>query len=395
MAKRKAVETVEQKQVKKPTKTPNKASISICIPSSVISNKNAHNLEQKTMIAYQIAKACLIYNVSEIIVLNVPQKQDMAETTKVEPVTVGNKVLFNEDLNGDDSSTTKTKSTTKNAGRDKSHSGEDAILLASLFQFFITPPYLVKTVFSPSLNPQFKHIMPKFKHAYKLPKITTLPFMQNNEVYRDFKEGIVIPRETPKVKQRSGMKAKSPHKVTVSKYVNVGEAQAIKLEIKREVPIYSRITVDLKNRTIVSPQAAYGVTGHKSSFGYLVRLINETGEFNKVFTGAPLEQGYTRTVFVPCDDYFDKVGKVISEVERYQGDDDDDDAEEKEKGDKNLLVVLGNYWDFQRSFELDEAKDSMFAGITGVEKLFDYKLDIPRGVRIEDGVLIALTRLLE
>lgn len=70
MAKRKAESaTSEAKSTKKPTRQQTAPSISICVPSSVISSKNAYNLQQKTMIAYQIAKASLIYDVAEIIVL--------------------------------------------------------------------------------------------------------------------------------------------------------------------------------------------------------------------------------------------------------------------------------------------------------------------------------------
>ena len=46
--------------------------------------------------------------------------------------------------------------------------------------------------------------------------------MQNNQVYKDFKEGMIIPRETPLMKKKN-KKTKSDHKITVSKYVNIGE----------------------------------------------------------------------------------------------------------------------------------------------------------------------------
>ena len=414
MAKRKATEKAEQKDVKKPTKAPHpRTSISICIPSTVISNKNAHNLEQKTMICYQIAKACLIYNVAEIVVLKVPEKRMGAkgdeEQKTPSAVTVGNKVVFNEDFNP----VLDGVEQKKNKGNDKANgsfdkSKEDALLLASLLQFFITPPYLIKTVFLPHLNPHMQDILHKFKYAYKLPKITTLPFMQNNEVYRDFKEGIIIPRETPKIKAKLKSKkfrVKAPHKVTVSKYVNIGEREALELDISREIPIYLRVTVDLKNKTIVSPQRAYGVVGHESSFGYLVRVVDDG--FHKVFTKSPVVDGYNCTVFVLCDDYFNKLGKVLDEVKEYEDDEEsrqqqqaqvqEEEKEEEEKdSSKKILVVVGNYKDFQLSFEDDEeAKSTMFEGLDGVLKLFDYKLNIPLGCRTEDGVLIALTKLLE
>ncbi|KAI5962872.1 hypothetical protein CANMA_003647 [Candida margitis] len=413
MAKRKADASPEAKSTKKPTKQPTgAASVSICIPSGVISCKNAYNLQQKTMIAYQIAKASLIYNVAEIIVLKespIKQEELVAEAPvgekKQNVSTVGKKLVFDED---DTSTTSQSAETTpyKERGDEEandnvdgsnddnsSNDDDDALLLASLLQFFITPPYLVKTMFSPRLNPKFTHILPKFKYAFKLPKIPSLPFMQNNNVYQDFKEGIIIPRETPKIKSSSqkGKLVPSPHKVTVSKYANIGESEAMKLDIAREVPVYSRVTIDVRNKTIVSAKQAYGVSGYKSSFGYHVRMVNEH-QFNKVFTSSPLSDGYSQTIFVNCDDYFDKWGKTVEEEVALSP---TELGTEKKSSDKNLLMILGNYATIQRNFESDEAKSAIFEGLDSVSKLFDYRLDTPKGCKVEEATLIALTKLLQ
>lgn len=411
MVKRKAESaSSEPKPTKKPTKHQSTPSVSICIPSSVISYKNAYNLQQKTMIAYQIAKASLIYDVSEIIVLKeLPIKHEKEEEKekhgngggKKEAMSaVGKKVVFNEDNeNGASSSLqpvpltdTKPKEETPSEAVDNdANEDDDALLLASLLQFFITPPYLIKTMFLPRLNPKFTSILSKFKYAFKLPKIPNLPFMQNNNVYEHFKEGIIIPRETPKIKSKTD-KSKlvpSPHKVTVSKYVNIGEPEAMKLDIAREVPVYSRVTIDVRNKTIVSARDAYGTHGHKLSFGYHVRMVNET-QFNKVFTNSPLSDGYSQTIFVNCDDYFDKWSKTVDQVPSFE--------EKKSRGNDgndNLLIILGNCGTIQQNFENDEAKELMFEGLDSVLKLFDYRLDIPKGCKIEDAVLIALTKLLQ
>ncbi|KAI5965672.1 uncharacterized protein KGF55_001034 [Candida pseudojiufengensis] len=383
MAKRKAeYKTSEtEKPTKKPTKSKNHASISICIPSTVISNKNAYNLEQKTFIVYQIAKACLIYNVSEIIVINVPEDRKSEEKEEIkEEVKIGNKVVFNENISNNES---KSKSE-----QDDDDAQGDGLLLASLLQFFITPPYLIKTMFSSTLNKKFKFILNKFKYAFKLPKITTLPFMSNNSVFKDFKEGIIIPRETPKIKNKKGIKIKSPHKIKVSKYVNIGESKPLKLNIEREIPIYSRVTVDLKNQTIINPEKAYGLTGYKSSFGYYVRLIN-SNQFNKVFTGSPIESGYSKTIFVNCDDYFNKVDNS-GILENLKSIEEDTDL----KKDENVLLILGNYNTIQDSFNKDDEKSTIFSGIDSVLQLFDFKLNIPQGCKIEDSIMISLTKLL-
>ncbi|KAI5910503.1 putative methyltransferase YGR283C [Candida parapsilosis] len=403
MAKRKAESaTSEAKSTKKPTRQQTAPSISICVPSSVISSKNAYNLQQKTMIAYQIAKASLIYDVAEIIVLTESTtKQEgkggqSEEEKKDISSSIGKKVVFDDNGENDIGSSAPVENPTdteldENTDERVNDDKDDALLLASLLQFFITPPYLIKTMFSPRLNPKFGQVLPKFKYAFKLPKIPSLPFMQNNNVHEHFKEGIIIPRETPKIKSKTDKQklVPSPNKVTVSKYVNIGESEAMKLDIAREVPVYSRVTIDVRNKTIVSAKQAYGINGHKSSFGYHVRMVNDN-QFNKVFTNSPLSDGYSQTIFVNCDDYFDKWSKLVDEsVPLFE-----------KKGDANgnndnLLIILGNYGTIQRNFQSDEAKSSIFEGLDNVSKLFDCRLDIPKGCRIEDATLIALTKLLQ
>ena len=108
MAKRKAESaTSEAKSTKKPTRQQTAPSISICVPSSVISSKNAYNLQQKTMIAYQIAKASLIYDVAEIIVLTeLTTKQEgkggqSEEEKKDISSSIGKKVVFDDNGEND------------------------------------------------------------------------------------------------------------------------------------------------------------------------------------------------------------------------------------------------------------------------------------------------------
>lgn len=111
-------------------------------------------------------------------------------------------------------------------------------------------------------------------------------------------------------------------------------------------------------------------------------MVNDV-QFNKVFTGSPVADGYSQTIFVNCDDYFDKWGKTVEDVPLL-----------KEKSDvDNVLVILGNYGTIQRNFLHDEAKDTIFEGLDSVLKLFDYRLDIPKGCKIEDAILVALTKL--
>ncbi|CAI5759523.1 unnamed protein product [Candida verbasci] len=365
---------------KKPSRS-KQASVSICIPSSVISSKNAYNLQQQTSIVYQIVKACTIYNVSEVIILNIPDINEEKQENVEQTINGNKKVVFNGEK-------VETKLETK-----KSTLNDDTLLLASLLQFFITPPYLIKTMFSNKSNSNFTKILPKFKYALKLPKITTLPFMQNNEVYKNFKEGLIIAKKTPKIKKKNEI-IKPERKLTVSKYVNIGESKPIKLNIKREIPIYSRVTIDIKNKTIVSPIEAYGYNGYKSSFGYNVRIVDE---FNKLFTQSPIKEGYSKTLFINCDDYFENKNNrtKINELDEFNCQEFKNKTitttNDNKNNNDNLLLLIGNLNDFEINFNNDSS--TMFKDLNIVQ-LIDNKLTIPKGCKIEDGLLICLTRLL-
>ena len=113
----------------------------------------------------------------------------------------------------------------------------------------------------------------------------------------------------------------------------------MKLDINREIPIYSRVTVDLKNKTVVSPLQAYGVVGHKAAFGYHVRMASE---FNKIFTQSPISDGYSSTIYVKCDDYFGNNSK-ISEL---------DNLLTFKEATGNVLMVLGTIKIYKQDLKL-------------------------------------------
>lgn len=387
-AKRKEDGTTEQRPTKKPTKAvPVPGSqVSICIPSTAIANKNAHNLEQVTNIAYQIARIATTYSIGEIIILDVPSADDIVEDEKIVQTTAAKgatKIKFNftdEDIIGKKAEPTVVAEEKEPEVDTESSLEDNAYLLATLLQYFITPPYLVKTIFNMTGK---KGILQMFKYASKLPKITTLPFMNNNGVYKNFKEGITIPKETAKIyNKKLGKKVKSQNKISVTKYVNIGEAEAMELDIKREVPVNARVTIDLKNKTIVSPQEAYGVSGNKSAFGYYIRMCKK---FSNVFTESSVEDGYSASYYVNCDDYngvniknedYAKIPKVK--------------VIEGEEPKKNLLLILGNYKDLEVSFVKDKKN---LPGVENVGEMFDGELIVPGGIRIEDGVAIGLTKV--
>lgn len=300
-------------------------SISICIPSTVVSGTNGYNLQQATSIAYQIARAATFFSIKEIVILEVPEEKE--KSTKIS--------FEDEDL------------VEKN---------EDALLVANLLQFFITPPYLVKSIFK-------KHILKKFKYAYKLPKISTIP------ISTKYKEGISVAKKSPKI-MKKGKEVKGK-KLEVTKYINIGENEPIKLA--KDIPLNSRVTVDLKEKKLVSLQEAYGKEGNLSSFGYYVRIVKK---FSQIFTESSIETGYSKTVFINCGDYFNKSDEKLKDLVDFS----------KIKNDDNLLLIFGNLSDFNRSFQNETLP------VEKVTEMFDNKLLISSNIRIEDGLFVALTK---
>lgn len=371
MAKPKTEETA--KATRKPAKIQSSTKVALCVPSSVISKSNARNLEQITNIAYQIAKAASVYNVSEIVVLDIPtadeiQKKLEAEANKavqLEGDKGNKKIKFNI---SNEEIVAGAKSEEGPAAEklvEKEENENNALLLATLLQFFVTPPYLVKGVFRASKYNK------KFKYAEKLPKLSNLPFMNNNGVIEDFKEGLTVPKHTPKI-QKKNKKVSALKKLKVTKYVNVGQSSLLELN-GTEAPVNVRVTVDVKNKKIVSPQEAYGVTGSKASFGYFVRYAKS---FSSIFTELSFPSGYTESVFVQADDFFGKAkDSKLDTVDKV--------------GKGEVLFVVSNLKDLEYSFSQEK-----IPGVEQVTEMFDSQVKVPPGLRIEDAALVALAKAL-
>lgn len=363
MAKRKA-EVVPDKPCKQPIKTMGKLNVAICIPLTAISGSNARNLEQVTHIVYQIARACTIFNVVEIVVLDVPEPRSTAQESLLGQG--GKKKTF--DFADEDITPEQTHAPQYSL---------EAILLSQMLQFFVTPPYLVKSLFNQSPVATTRNVAKQLGYAAKLPKISTLPFMGNNKVYRDYKEGLSIAKETPRTAGKSG-KGK---KLTVTRYVNIGEREPLELIQSQLVPVNARVTVDLKNRKVVSPQTAYGIQGALGRFGYHVRVCKR---FTSVFTESAVgDEGYTLCVYVSSQDFQgnDQQTSAVQNMEEYKL--------ENSKEEGTVLLMFGKYSDLSRSFDLDKGE----LGLENAAEMFDSRLKIPTGMRTEDAALVALAKV--
>ena len=334
--------------------------VSLCICSSCISPKNCKSLQQATNTAYQIAKAACTFNVNEVIVL---QKLDDESDDDNEEVELNHKKRSRKELNLNGEELVQQRKI-----------DSEMMLLAGLLQFFVTPPYLVESVFANSPID-----VRKFSYAKKLPTISMLPFMQANggRGNKKYREGMTIQNMSKSRKKTASGKVKKIKKTDrMTKFVNVGLKTL--LELKQAVPKGARVTVDMKKHTVVSPYGAYGSSGMNNSYGYQVRAATN---IQTLLGQSGLPEGYDMILYSCCGEYFTtnrstEWSKAIHPLDR----------EEVAKLSGNILLVIipGNDWSaiFNESKLDGKAQD-----------LFDGSIDIPSKARVEDGCMISLSKL--
>ncbi|CEP64016.1 RNA methyltransferase LALA0_S10e00320g [Lachancea lanzarotensis] len=344
--------------IKRPKKslkiTSKNVNYSLCIPVSIIDN--CKNLEQITHVIYQVAKSAVLFNAGEIVILDLGRE--------------------------------KKKDT--NQGTSKHLS--PALLIASLLQFFVTPPYLVKTVFK-------KDYQQCLQIASGLPRISALPFMRySKDDEGRYREGLAVTMDKPGLRSsKLGSKKKAYDQ---TKYINVGKSEMIELR-GQLVPANVRVTVDIVERKVVSPTEAYGdFVGAQASFGYHVRVAQNFGD---IFTKSAFPEGYTQTVWVNSGDYyFDpdtsknvKLGAKIPRIEKILKPSAEDIASGEAEKPANLMVVFGKWDHLSQSFK---QSSDMFEQCDGAHQFFDGQLELPGAVPeanipIHDSCMISLTLL--
>lgn len=247
----------------------------------------------------------------------------------------------------------------------KNEVSDDSMLIATILQYFVTPPYLAKSLFKAKF---FKN----FQYAKTYPKLTTLPFM-SDDVDSKYREGLtVIMGKTSKPLTKN--KKTQPLKNT--KYVNIGYDKYLELS-GQQVPTNVRVTVDTETKKVVSPIEAYqDQVGAKSSYGYHVRIAKS---FTSIFTESSYPDGYSQSIYVNSGDYF------------HHGKSDLKDVVVDKTKEANLLLVVAKWGDIEYSFKQD-AKN--LEGVENAREFFDGQVQIPSGTKIEDGSLIALTKLI-
>lgn len=298
----------------------------VCIPTSIVNRSNATNSQQATAILYQLAKTCTTYNVGEIVIMDSQIEEEGGDSKKIK---------FDE----------------------KETISDDAMFIATVLQYFVTPPYLVKSVFK-------QKFWKNFQYAKDYPKLTRLPFMSPSAESK-YREGLTV--NMGKVSKPLNKKKSKP--LTQTKFVNIGYDKC--LELTQQVPLNVRVTVDTATSKIVSPLEAYESSGVNSTYGYHVRIASK---FSKVFTQSAYPDGYTRTLYVSSGDYYRHADPQLPEPSVTTGD--------------NILLMLGKWNELAELFKQDK-----FEGVDDVKQFFDGQVAVPWGVRVEDGAMISLTKL--
>lgn len=348
--KQKEIKQRAKKTLKLPSK---KVSFSVCIGTSIIAN--CKNLEQITYILYQVAKTCTMYNVSEIVILN---------------DAVANREEEEENKKKDDSKFSKTA------------------IISTILQYFITPQYLVKSIFKK------KHLS-LLKHCERLPKLPTLPFNKlisggDSDVKKDtklYKEGISVTMEHPNPAK------KQTQKYDQTKYIQIGESKLLELS-NQIIPKNVRVTVDVFEKKIVSPKEAYGsdfLNLNGDNFGYTIRACNN---MEQVYLQCLKKDGYDQTVFVNCGDLHSKSFKDDkSRVNLVDGVKVGDKIVKKDlETPSQVLIIFNSWYNLRQLFE--KVSNNLQGQLEDIGEIFDLELPVVTHlVNPEDAILATLSKL--
>ncbi|QHS73579.1 putative methyltransferase SPAR_G04890 [Saccharomyces paradoxus] len=296
---------------------------SICIPTTVINNCN--NLEQVTFAVYQIARTAVLFNVQEIIVL------DLSQDEKHEKKSRSKKTI------------------------------SDCLLLATLLQYFVTPPNLLDTTFK-------KKNRLYLKCASTFPPLRQLPFM-NESAEQPYTEGLSITQETSEGKADKNL----------TNLVYIGKDQIITLS-NQNIPKTVRVTVDTKRKEVVSARDAY----KGKPLGYHVRMANTLNE---------VSEGYTKIVWANSGDFhydeelskYHKAETKLPYITKIKKSSASETA-------CSILLIFGKWDHLKRCFRRSDLESS------ALHHYFSGQLQFPGtvlqgNIPVQDSLPIALTML--
>ena len=334
----------------------------------MIAPSNCRSQQQAASTVHQISEAATLYGVHDIIIYNVdyeevekfsfkPESEEKPEVKTTTNTNAGaakdlkpkklvfgdeplpKKVVFGEE---------EVKSESKSPVVEEKTTSTDR--LVNLLNYFVTPPNLRKTLFG-DLKP--------FEAAKKLPKLIN---------FSNSKYTIGVGASSGKIEKKSSSKKKDSNK---TKLVNIGLKEVLELS-KDKVQINSRVVVDPTSKKVVTSSDDEEAG---RLLGYTVSVANDLNEI--------LGNKKSSKLWVPCDDFLaSKSTAEITKAALQNIETVTDPATLKE----NVFLVFGKWKEI--IFSVEEQPENKT-----VEELFDGRVRSIKDARVEDAVLIALSKL--
>ncbi|KAF5092700.1 hypothetical protein D0Z00_004453, partial [Geotrichum galactomycetum] len=222
--------------------------------------------------------------------------------------------------------------------------------LVDLLNYFVTPPTLRKTL--------FKDLKP-FDAAKKLPKLID---------FSSSKYTVGFGASSGKIEKKSSSKKKDSNK---TKLVNIGLKEALELS-KDKVQINSRVVIDPVSKKVVTSSDDEEAG---RLLGYTVSVVNDLNEI--------LANKKSSKLWVPCTEFLaSKSTAEVTDAAFQNIETVADPASLKE----NVLLVFGKWKEI--IFSVEEQSENK-----SVEELFDGRVRSIKDARVEDAILIALSKL--
>ncbi|KAL1301499.1 hypothetical protein AAFC00_005743 [Neodothiora populina] len=331
--------------------------LSIALPGSVIANAQTH--ETKTLLAAQVARACAVFSVDEIVVFNDGQSQAQPKKRSAY------------DYRDDETGYT-------------GYSDPDDFLYHVL-SYLETPPHLRKSLFP---------MHPNLRTAGMMPSLDMPHHLRANEWCR-YREGISVSVEGTEAQQA---KRKKPSSATPDTYTLVDCGLPVRARIPVSVPTDSRITVrfasDLEPRmdgytpldaAAVTPDTPREEAGY--FWGYSTRLASS---LSAIFTECPYDGGYD--VSVGTSERGIPVSSLLSASQNSEG----GDIPPIPAKWNHLIIVFGGVAGLEVALKAD--KELTSKGVSEARDVFDYWVNLvpnqgSRTIRTEEAVWLGLMGL--
>lgn len=317
--------------------------------------RSAQSHDLKTMLAAQVARACAVFQVDEIVVFDDGQSQNAARPRKG-------------GFEGDNYT---------------GYSNPDDFLYHVL-SYLETPPHLRKTLFP---------MHPNLRTAGAMPSLDMPHHLRANE-WCQYREGVTVAAETPHTEPYQKRKKGDKGGSTVSTLVDCGLPARTRIPV--EVPPGSRVTVKFGSvdeppmdeytpldAEAVSPDTPREEAGYY--WGYSTRMASS---LSSVFTECPYDGGY--------DLSFGTSERGMTLESLLNATEDSSDLQPVPAKWRHMVIVFGGVAGLEVALKAD--KDLTSKGVTEAKDIFDYWVNLvpqqgSRTIRTEEAVWLGLMGL--